>query len=291
MDRETREIVKRKIRVSVVVPAYNREKTIERCIQSIKRQTMQPYEIVLVDDGSTDQTVRLAEGIPCKYLKILRQNHKGAQAARNLGILNAKGNYIAFLDSDDEWLPEMLEREIEYLLQRQNNCVLYSDCYIYDDKGKRVWRRPGRTGNTYHESLLQGGPMFQSMLVKKSLLYKIGLLDEKVAAYQEGETAIRLAKRAEFVHIREPLFIYYCHSGETISKDIKKGIQGYLYIVKKFQKDIVKVHGFGGLAFHYKNLMDSSRQCKNKLIVVFWIKTFCYNRLSKLDQFIKNRDN
>lgn len=291
MDRETREIVKRKIQVSVVVPAYNREKTIERCIQSIKRQTMQPYEIVLVDDGSTDQTVRLAEGIPCKYLKILRQNHKGAQAARNLGILNAKGNYIAFLDSDDEWLPEMLEREMEYLLQRQGNCVVYSACYVNDDKGKRVLRRLERTGNVYRRLLLQEGPMFQSMLVKKSLLYKIGLLDENVVAYQEWETAIRLAKRTEFIYIREPLFIYHCHSGETISKNLKKGIQGYLYIVKKYRKDIIKVHGFKGLAIHYKRLRDISCQCRSKLAFVFGIKTFCFNRLAIVDRFIKNRNN
>lgn len=124
------------IKVSVVIPSYNREKTIKKCLDSVISQTYKAYEIILVDDGSTDKTIEQAERLGCSYLKVIKQNHKGAQAARNLGIVNACGEYIAFLDSDDEWLPTLLE-EFMYLLQKEKeNIVIYTDGYIYDENTK-----------------------------------------------------------------------------------------------------------------------------------------------------------
>lgn len=268
-----------KIQVSVVVPAYNREKTIERCIHSIRRQTMQPYEIILVDDGSTDKTVILAENMHCQYLKILRQNHKGAQAARNLGILNAKGNYIAFLDSDDEWLPEMLEKEIQYLLNTNGERAVYADGYN-EKNGKRSLRKlQGYTGDLYNFLLLHEGPMFQSLLVKKEILIKVGLLDENVKAYQEWDTAIRIAKEVKYAHIHTPLFVYHLHDGDTISKDEDVCINGYAYIIRKFRKEILKRHGIKALNKQYKGILRRCLHDKNKLFFRAALEMCCVNML------------
>ncbi len=242
------------MKITVIIPTYNRKKTIKRCINSIISQTIQPYEIIVVDDGSTDNTLEIVNEFMYN-IKVIKQNHRGAQAARNLGILNARGDYIAFLDSDDEWLPQMLETSINEISLHKNDCVIYSDCLVYQNRNHRLWRLPECGRDAYSFLLINTGPMFQSMLAKRDIFMKIGLLDENVMAYQEWETAIRLASVAEIVHINQPLFKYYLHSGETISKDKVKGIKGYAYIVKKHSKEIIRLHGFQGLKIHLKRLL------------------------------------
>lgn len=250
--------------ISVVIPSFNREKTITRCIDSIAKQSLTPYEIIVVDDGSTDRTLTILEDMPYENLRVIKQNHRGAQAARNLGIINAKGEYIAFLDSDDEWLPEMLEETVARFLAEGGDCVVYSDCYIWKEGKRKVWKLP--TVSTYADLLSRSGPMFQSMLVKKEWLLEIGLLDENVPAYQEWDTAIRLAEKNRFVHIKKPLFVYYQHDGEMISKDHGKDIAGYAYIVNKHRDDIIKIHGIDVLSQYYKTLIRKCLQYRSRKI-------------------------
>lgn len=276
--------------VSVIIPVYNREKTIRRCLMSVLTQTLKPLEIILIDDGSTDKTIKIAEEISSSII-IIKQNHKGAQAARNLGILNAKGEYIAFLDSDDEWLPELLEKETILLSQCEGSCVVYSDCYVCYGNRRSLWRLPECTKNSYSTLLIHPGPMFQSMIVKKELFLKIGLLDESVVAYQEWDTAIQLARIANFVHYRIPLFNYHIHGEKTISKNKQWGIDGYRYIVKKYRYEILKEQGVSGLKEHYKNLIRQCVECKNIQIFVFIVYILCiyfFEILEKLIKSIKN---
>ena len=251
------------IKVSVVIPSYNRERTIKRCIDSAAFQTYMPFEIIVVDDGSDDRTVEIVKDLMAldgiyACLNIIQQNHKGAQAARNIGILNAKGEYIAFLDSDDEWLPEYLETQILYLNRMKREAVLYSDCVTFDErsKKKKVWRLPGSSGNMYKFLLIHQAPMFPALFVKKDTLIQIGLLDEKVVAYQEWETSIRLAKQNMFVHVNKPLFLYHFHDGDTISKSKRKALKGYSYIIKKHRKAILEETGVRGMLIHYRRLVQ-----------------------------------
>lgn len=242
------------MKVTVIIPVYNREKTIRRCINSIISQTVQPYEIIVVDDGSTDKSLKIVDEFNYN-IKVIKQNHRGAQAARNIGILNAGGDYIAFLDSDDEWMPQMLEISINEISSHKSDCVTYSDCYVYKNQKHRLWKLPECGNSAYSFLLINIGPMFQSMLAKKDIFIKIGLLDENVVAYQEWETAIRLANEVEIVHIKQPLFKYHLHLGETISKDKIKGIKGYTYIVNKHIREIIRLHGFLGLKIHLKKIL------------------------------------
>lgn len=264
------------VKISVIVPAFNREKTIKRCIDSIVNQTIPPFEVIVVDDGSVDKTVEILENIACSYLRVIKQNHKGAQAARNLGIMNAKGNYIAFLDSDDEWCPQMVEKATAYLLRAGEDSVIYSNCYVCSNGKKKLWKLPDCGNNAYPFLLLHQGPTI-SMLAKKEVFLKIGLLDEDVVAYQEWDTAIRLAEKVKFTHIHEPLFVYHLHNGETISKDKDKDVKGYAYIVRKHQKKIIEIHRLKGLNTHYKNLMKKCWGYSNKWIFTFAIEIIYVN--------------
>lgn len=272
--------------ISVIVPVYNREKTIKRCINSIINQKLSVFEIIVVDDGSTDKTIEIVNEFEGN-IKIIRQNHRGAQAARNLGILNAKGDYIAFLDSDDEWLPQMLEKTVDCLLKHHNNCIVYTDCYIQRETGRRTWRLPECGGDSYFSLLKSPGPMFQSMLVKKEILMKICLLDENIVSYQEWDTAIRLAKFVEFVHVREPLFIYHLHKGETISKDKNREIKGYGYIVKKHKNEIIRLHGLQVLKSHYCHLLYLCLNYKNKKKMYFRFEILKINLMLELEKLQK----
>ena len=121
--------------ISVVIPSYNRGKSIAMCIESIRNQTLPPREIILVDDNSTDGTHDIVQSLKIPNLKYLRlKQNMGAQAARNLGIYESRGFWIAFQDSDDEWVPEKLETQMEALKTVKYNpfTVVHTDCWRYE---------------------------------------------------------------------------------------------------------------------------------------------------------------
>ena len=249
--------------VSVVIPTYNREKTIRRCIDSVLRQTYPVSEIIVVDDGSKDATLDILE---CEYeekVTVIRQSHKGAQAARNAGILVAQGEYIAFLDSDDEWTEQKTELQIQ-VLEEQPNVVVCGNGYVVQNGRKSIFRMRGYSGNVYKTTLTNSFALFQAIMTKKENLLKIGLLDEKVPSYQEWDTSIMLSKICEFVFLDKPLFFYYLHNGETISKDKKKDVDGQEYIYLKYRDEILSQFGVKGLEQRYKKLLDRCINYKDK---------------------------
>lgn len=273
----------RKISISVVIPTFNREKTIYKCLESVVKQTYVVDEIIVVDDGSTDRTKNIITDFPSDKIRLICQRHKGAQAARNVGIVNAIGEYIAFLDSDDEWVLDKLEKQLK-IIKVKPNAIVYSNCYVIKKSIKVIWKISGKSGYVYKELLMHPGPMFQGMIVLKSALLDIGLLDEKVPAYQEWDTSIRLAKDHELIHMEEPLFYYNIHDDETISKSSKKDILGYEYVVKKNKKNIVRLWGYRGLIEHYKLLLKKSMQYKSRKVYKYIVKWYLVELLHKMKE-------
>lgn len=230
--------------ISVVIPAYNREATIIYCLQSVLNQTYRNLEVLVVDDGSTDTTIEKVKQIIDKRIRLIKMTkNSGAQAARNLGIKRAKGQWIAFLDSDDYWFLDKLEKQVKLLDYRlfDYRTVVHSDCNIQKN-GKIIdeWFLSEAAGQAYKQLLTYPSPMFQGLVVSKRHLKEIGFLDENVPSYQEWDTAIRLAKNGFFIHMREPTFVYCFHDGPTISKNSKRDIEGYLYIVEKHKQSILE---------------------------------------------------
>lgn len=249
--------MKSAISISVVIPAYNRAKTITYCLDSVCHQTIPPQEVIVVDDCSTDATVevinnysRLHPSVRCVVL----ERNSGAQAARNRGIVVARGEWIAFQDSDDEWALDKLEKQIAALAQTSFNplTTVHTDAWRYDaDSGKRnIWNLPSCEGSVHARLLRSPAPLFPTMLTSKAALEQIGLLDENVPSYHEWDTAIRLARICRFVHLHEPLFVYHFHAGETISKNKKLDVEGYQYVVDKHRYDILLLCGTEALNRH-----------------------------------------
>ncbi|MCK4358960.1 MAG: glycosyltransferase family 2 protein [Candidatus Cloacimonetes bacterium] len=257
-------------KISVVIPVYNREKRIRYCLDSVLNQTYSTLDIIVVDDCSTDKTVQVIKSYSDPRIRcIVLDKNSGAQAARNRGIKEAKGEWIAFLDSDDEWMPEKLEKQIMILKKENFNpwVVVHSNCLrYYPSKGeKKLWKlREIEGDNVYPLLLKNSSPMFQGLLVSKMALEKIGYLDENVPSFQEWDTSLQLAKYCKFFHIKEPLFIYYRHEDKAIFRNKKTNIEGQEYILHKFENDIKNICGEKVWERHLIG------QLKNRLNYKFW---------------------
>ena len=234
-------------RIAVVIPAFNRVRTLRRCLESVRRQTIAPSEIIVVDDGSVDRTAELAReysGIGVRCVQLPR--NVGAQAARNRGIVESHAEWTAFLDSDDEWLPSKLERQLAALESVEFDpwTVVHTGALRSSDTdGERMALPPVNGHDVYPGLLREPGPVFPALLVSRVALEKIGLLDEDVPSYQEWDTAIRLARHCRFVFVDEPLVVYHAHDGPTISDDRARDIDGYQYVLTKFESEIKRLCG------------------------------------------------
>jgi glycosyltransferase involved in cell wall biosynthesis len=240
--------------VTVVIPVFNRSHTVETCVESVQRQTFPDLEIVTVDDGSTDNTLDVLQRL-AKTDKRIRTlsivENRGAQAGRNLGIRYAHGSWIAFLDSDDEYLPDSISSRLK-LARMAGVDAVTSDCLIKHADGRMErFSLPKQDEDFHRQFLADQGPMFQSLLVKRNSLLEIGLLDESIVSYQEWDTVIRLAECASFAALPEPTFIYSRSTPNAISSDLLRDAHGYEQVVRKHRKAIAKKLGFRKLAEHY----------------------------------------
>ncbi len=243
--------------VSVVVPAFNRAWTVARALRSILLQNPPPLEVVVVDDASADGTRDVVRDCALRDARVLLVSHaerKGAQAARNTGIGCVSGEWVAFLDSDDEWLPGSLSARLS-AAARDGADVVYSECLALRRAAgvPAKFGVPAMSGRIYEELLRTPAPMFQSLLVRRSALARIGPLDETILSYQEWDTAIRLALDSRFAFVPEPTFVYHCHGADTISGDKLREARGYEQVFTKHRADILRLLGRGALAQHYEN--------------------------------------
>jgi glycosyltransferase involved in cell wall biosynthesis len=241
--------------VSVVVPAHNRAATIAAALDSIRAQTFRDLEIVVVDDGSTDGTAGVARSIAEHEPRLRVLEHplnRGAQAARNTGIRAARGEWIAFLDADDTYYPESLERRLAEARRGDWDVVHSAADAIYADGTSGRFPIPPFRGNVYRDLLLAPAPMFQTLLVRREALHRIGLLDEAVPAYQEWDTSVRLAARHRFGYVEEPTCLYDRRTPGAISHDKLRGANGYEYVVRKHRRAIARVAGLRSLGDQYR---------------------------------------
>jgi glycosyltransferase involved in cell wall biosynthesis len=243
--------------ISVVIPAYKRGHIIERAIRSILGQTHQDFEIIVVDDGSRDNTELIVASLSKEEPRIRYFCHKtnrGAQAARNTGAKAAQGEWIAFLDSDDYFTPNCLELRIS-TAQNEGVKVVHSKCLVLEsDESITASGSPSLGGYIYRDLLINPGPLFSGLFIAKEALEKIGYLDEQIISYQDWDTVIRLAKFFPFGFVAEPTFIYDCRGDDTISKNMVREAEGYKQVFNKHFLEIVMQLGIRTVAHHYRSI-------------------------------------
>lgn len=233
--------------VSVIIPAYNRAAALPRAINSVLAQTYRDLEIIVVDDCSKDNTSEVIKGFADERIVYLRHAvNKGGAAARNTGIDRSRGEVIAFLDSDDEWTPEKLKRQMELLEKSGPQCgVVYTALQaVYEDTGKTQFLPADLKGSFLNELLIGNYVRtFSSVIVRRSFLVSVGGLDPTLKSCQDWDLYIRLMKQCAFECINEPLTIYYVNKQDPsrISNARRSIIQGHETIAKKYAEDYAKL--------------------------------------------------
>ena len=204
---------------SVIIPLYNKEDTVKRAIDSVLNQTFQDFEIIVVDDGSTDQSVKQVEAINDSRLKIISQDNAGVSAARNRGIQEAGYEYLAFLDADDQWLPGFLET-ISHLISNYTACVVYGTRYFFgmpDEKATRPCLVRGLSDDfsgvmdDYFTIAAKSDPPIHAsaVVVKKSAIDQIGGFPLGIKSGEDLLTWARLACMGPVAYSMEPKSIFW----------------------------------------------------------------------------------
>lgn len=229
--------------VSVILPTYNRATLLPRAIKSVLNQTYKNFELIIVDDDSTDNTKKIVNDFKDKRIKyILHKENKGGAASRNMGIKQAKGEYIAFQDSDDEWLPKKIEKHIETFKSLSIKYgVVYADCWVIEGSKKYlISSKFDQKSGLIKKDILRGNFVTIQTVVRKSCFSTMSLFDEKLPRFQDWELWIRISKKYLFKYINEPLAIVYHQSEGSISNDMDALIKSYEMILKKHKEDIKK---------------------------------------------------
>jgi len=228
--------------VSVIIPAYNQANFIDKAINSVLKQTYQDFEIIVVDDGCTDDTEDVIRGFPDKRVKYIKKykKNKGISVARNIGIKVARGKYIAFLDSDDEFLPERLGKQVQLLQNKSSEVgVVCSWSYNIDEKGNYICKRclPKKDGYIY-EDLLSTNPIsVPTVLIRKECFNRVGLFDDLLNTQQDWDMWIRIAKYYRFALIKIPLVKYRLHPNQ-VSKNLEAKIITAKIILVKYSNEL-----------------------------------------------------
>ena len=221
------------MKISVVIPTYNRIALVERAIDSVLRQSIKPFDIIVVDDGSDDGT---SEMIQKKYrsINLVQQQNSGVSAARNNGIKHAKGDWISLLDSDDEWTEKKLENQANRLIKNPD----YHFCHTNE-----IWIRNGVRVNQKKRHQKYGGYIFDkcldicrispsSTLFKKNILEHVGWFDTQLPVCEDYDLWLRITADYKILFVDELLIIKYGGHTDQLSQSVE-GIE--LFRIKSLE--------------------------------------------------------
>jgi glycosyltransferase involved in cell wall biosynthesis len=195
-----------RVKISVVIPAYNAARFLPRCLNSVLAQTLKPDEVIVVDDGSTDNTAEVAEALGAR---VISRRNGGLSAARNTGIKSASNEWIALLDADDLWAPDKLERQAACV--GPNTVLVYTGIRIFDDKGIFDQRR-GVEPTMALKILRYRNPITpSSALVRRDAVEQDGGFREDIRACEDWEMWVRLQRVGQFEAVSDPLTDYYIY--------------------------------------------------------------------------------
>ncbi len=243
--------------VSIILPTYNRERVLQKAVESILLQTFQNFELIIVDDGSTDNTEKMIrqtfEDGRIKFHRYLP--NQGATHARNVGINHAVGQFIAFQDSDDVWTPDKLMKQVTVIQSAPDDIGAVYTAYYRDENGKMTYMPAEKTGRSIASKavsrlfyLFVATP---TVLLKKECLENVGSFDESLPRLQEWELWIRLSEHCGFQYIDEPL------------------------VVSRYQPDSITanqpalVRAFESILAKHRTILERDRQSMADLFAIF----------------------
>jgi glycosyltransferase involved in cell wall biosynthesis len=259
------------MRVSAIIPTYNNETTLARAIDSALAQDFEDrLEVIVVNDGSTDSPAKIIAGYG-RQIRILDQRNAGAAAARNAGARAAGGDYLAFLDADDAWMPQKLRVMKAALDSSPGAALAYSDFITINPAGERSIKAPMRGSPTLDDLLDYGFGFFPTVMVmrRSAFLESGGFCEEfRGAGFEDAFMALIMRERGEFVHVDQPLALYFEARPVIMAAKYRHGFRVLVRLVrerygaKRSRKLIARASAF------YASLLVSAAadQVKRKMV-------------------------
>lgn len=273
-------------KVSVIIPTFNRAHYLTQAIDSVLAQTYQNFEIIVVDDGSTDDTAAVLKSYKAS-VNYFYQENQGPSAARNLGIEMSNGQYIAFLDSDDLWLPEKLEVQRDYFKTNPEVGLVHADLLIMEDgltpsvPRMRYLSQPRKSGYILPELFTENMILTPTVLVRRACFKVSGLFDTELRGGEDHHLWLRIARHFSIDYIDRPLGICRVHPNSLTQNTIphylehlaamEKLLQLHPEIVDEIGENVVR-KGISRivfiLAYHHfdKGNYREARSCFSRLI-------------------------
>jgi len=266
--------------ISVIIPAYNAERTILETVESVRQQTFSDFELIVINDGSTDRTLELLNTVEDPRLKIFSYENGGAAVARNRGISHATGDFIAFLDADDLWTLDKLELQLVALQQHPEAGVAYSWTYCIDEQGKFLYHLETVffEGNVYPQLLVKNFLGCGSIpLIRRQAIESISKFNHSLVPVEDWDYWLRLAALWSFVLVPKALILYR-KSINSLSSNVELMKENLLQVhenafkVAPPEQQYLKNHSlaniyefFAYLSLAYIPGQDGSRQASQQL--------------------------
>jgi glycosyltransferase involved in cell wall biosynthesis len=230
--------------VSVVISAFNAESVIGETLESVRCQTFQNFEAIVVDDGSTDGTAAIVRHF-CEMdarFNLFSQPNNGKPIARNNGILQARGGWIAFLDADDVWLPQKLERQLDLIEKDPRANFLFTNFYFWDGQHDLSLMypddKPLPEGDTIRRLIFSSIYLLSTVVVRRQTLLDVNLFDPKLFMSQDWDLWLRIAEHGIWARgIREPLVRYRRWPGSTTFINPLQSVQFNVMVIGKHLRE------------------------------------------------------
>jgi glycosyltransferase involved in cell wall biosynthesis len=229
-------------KVSVVIPAYNAMAYLPETVESVLKQTFTDFEVLIIDDGSSDHIVQWASQVTDRRVKLISQENQGVSAARNTGIAHAKGEYVAFLDADDLWEPTKLEKQVHCLENNPAAGLVYTWSALIDQLGNPlgILLASHIEGNVWEQivvkDMISNG---SSPMVRRSCFETVGVFDpdRKISGAADRDMWIRIAASYPFIVVKEPLTLYRRHP-QSMAKNRSEMLQATRQMFEKIFQSV-----------------------------------------------------
>lgn len=227
-------------KVSVVMPVYATERYLPAAVRSVLAQTFMDFELLVLDDESPGDVPVVLRTFDDPRIRYLRHQNGGPAYTRNQGVLHSRGRYVAFLDSDDEWLPGKLEKQVALLDARLDVHVVYTQRQTMDEQGRTVpgFRPRLHEGFILNELYVDNFICMSSSMVRREVFDAVGLIDESLRMSEDFDFWLRVACAHRFAAIDEPLVRYRTHGGQ-VSHDVERRVR----VVWEIRREFDKAHG------------------------------------------------
>ncbi len=270
-------------KVSVVIPAYNAMTYLPETLESVLRQTFTDFEVLIINDGSSDHIVQWASELVDSRIRLISQENQGLSGARNTGIAQAQGEYIAFLDADDLWEQTKLEKQVRCLEDNPEVGLVHAWMLLVDEQGKFTGRvMPSYAeGDVWKQLAEKNVIACPSVIVRRCCFEKVGVFDQSLHSLEDWEMWIRIATSYPFAVIKEPL-AYYRQLPNSMSKNCQVMEQSFHTVIERtFRSAPLELqylknrsYGHANLCLAWKALQSKNRDYK--LAIHFWQQAILY---------------